>query len=81
MSAKGLPPVVEIPHKSFAERCYIRAMPQVDHVTHLGGISQTDCKMMPCDSVGKTAGAEYLDLSCRGLNFAPPDCASLFLEM
>ena len=27
----------------------------------------------------KTAGTEYADLACRGLTFAPPDCATWLL--
>ena len=37
MPTKGLPPVVEIPHKAFAPRRSIRAVPRGDHVTHRGG--------------------------------------------
>ena len=42
LPVKGLPPVIEIPHESSAVRRFIRAVPQVDHVTHLGLISPPD---------------------------------------
>ena len=42
LPTKGLPLVAEIPHKAFAALRSIREMPQVDHATHLGGISPSD---------------------------------------
>ena len=39
LTAKGLPLILEIPHEAFAARRCISAMPLVDHVNHLGGIS------------------------------------------
>ena len=76
MPAEGLPPVVDIPHKSFAEWRSVHAVPRVDHVTCLGGISPTSWQTMPCDREGKKAGSDYLDLDCRSLTFFPPDCAA-----
>ena len=48
------PPVVEIPHKAFAERHSVRDVPQVDHVTHLGGIPPPNWQTYPCERAGKT---------------------------
>ena len=56
-SAEVLPPVVGITHEAFAERRSIRAVPQVYHVIHLGGISLLDWHTIPCESLGKTAGS------------------------
>ena len=42
LPAEGLSPVVEVPEKAFAARRSILAVPQIDHVTHLGGISLLD---------------------------------------
>ena len=76
LTTKGLPPVVEIPNKAFAARHSVRAVPQVDHVTYLGGISLLNWQKKPCKRAVKSAGTEYVDLAFRGLTFAPPDCAS-----
>ena len=38
LPAKGIPPVVEIPNKAFVARRSVRAVPQMDHVTHIRGI-------------------------------------------
>ena len=81
LSAKGLPPVVDIPHESFAAWLSICAVPQVDYITHLLGISLTNWHTMPCKRMGKTDEAEYLDLACRGLTFVPLDCTYWLLEM
>ena len=70
LPTEGLPPVVEIPHKTFALWRSVRAMPQVHHVRILGGISLPDWQTMPCNRVGNTAGLDYLDLACQGLS--PP---------
>ena len=55
LPTEGLPPVVEIPHKTFALWRSVRAMPQVHHVRLLGGISLPDWQTMPCNRVGNTA--------------------------
>ena len=52
----------------------------MDHVTHLGGISPPDWHTKPCERLGKTEGAEYVDLDFRGLNVVPPDCAAWLLD-
>ena len=67
---------MEIPVEAFAARCSVRAVPRVDHVTCLGGVSLLDCHMKPCKRAAKSAGTEYVDLACGGLTFVPPDCAS-----
>ena len=78
LPAEGLPPVVETPHKAetFAARRSIRAVLRVDHVTHLGWMSPPNWQTKPCKRAGKMAGTDYCDLSCQGLNLAPPDCAA-----
>ena len=76
LPSEGLPPVVEIPDKAFVSRRTVLAVPRVDHVTHLGGVSLLDWQKKPCKRAVKSAGTEYVDLACRGLTFAPPDCAS-----
>ena len=48
LPTKGLPLVAEIPHKAFAALRSIRDMPQVDHATHLGGISSSNWQMKLC---------------------------------
>ena len=72
--------MVDIPHDSFAARRSICAVQQVDHINHLEGISLNNWQKMPCERAGKTDGVEYIDLAYRGLNFAPPDCASWLLD-
>ena len=47
LPAEGLPPVMEIPHKAFMSRRSICAIPQVEHVAHLGGIYLPDCQKIP----------------------------------
>ena len=62
--AECLPLVVDIHDKSFVARSSIRTVPQVDHVTHLGGIYLPDCQTKPCERAVKTVGKEYVDLAC-----------------
>ena len=81
ITAKGLTPVVDIPHKTFATRRSICAVLQVNHVTHLGGISTTDWQTRPCEREVNLDGAYYLGLAYRGLTFFPLDCADWLLEM
>ena len=81
LPAKGIPPVVDIPHEAFAGWRSVHAVMQVDHITHLGRISPPDWQTITCKSLTKMAGLEYLDLACRGLTFVPPDCASWLLDM
>ena len=80
LTAKGLPLVVEIPHDYFAVRRSVCDVLQVDHMTHLGGISPTNGQTMPRKRARKTAGLEYLDLACQGLTFFPLECVSWLLE-
>ena len=42
LTAKGLLLVVEIHHKTFVARRFVHAVPQLDHITHLVGISPPD---------------------------------------
>ena len=51
-------------------------MPQVDHVTRLGGIPQLDWQTKSCKRATESAGTDYVDLDCQGLTFVPSDCAS-----
>ena len=73
---QGPPPGGGDPDEAFAARRSVRAVPRVDHVTHLGGISLLDWQKNPCERAVKLAGTEYVDLTCRGLTLFPPDCAS-----
>ena len=81
LPAEGLPPVVDISHESFAARCSVRPILRLDHVTHLGGIYQTDWQVIPCHRLGKTVGLDYFELAFQGLTLVPPDCTSWLLEM
>ena len=74
------PLVVEIPDEAFSARLSVRSVPQVDYVTHLGGISPLNWKTNPCKRAVKSAGTEYVDLDLWGLTFIPPDCASWLLR-
>ena len=56
LPTKSLPPVVDIPDEAFVARRSVRAMPQVDHLTHLGGISPLDCQINPCEWEVNTEG-------------------------
>ena len=47
LPAEGLPPVVEISVKAFAERRSVCAVMQVNHVTLLGRISQLNWQTKP----------------------------------
>ena len=79
LPSEGHPPVVEIPHKAFAAWCYVSNVPQVDHITHLEGISPLDWQTEPCKRAEKSEGTEYMDLDCRWLTLVPPGCASWLL--
>ena len=63
LPAKGLPLVVDIPHKDFAAWCSVSAVPRVNHITHLGGISSLDWQTKPYKRAVKSAGTEYVDLA------------------
>ena len=58
LPVKGLPPVVEIPNKAFVAQRSVHAVPRMDHVTHLGGVSPPDWQTNSCKKEGKTAVAE-----------------------
>ena len=73
LPTEGLPPVVEIPNEAFAARRSVFSEPQMDNITHLGGIDLPDWQTNPCEREVKTAGAEYVNLACRGLNSLSPD--------
>ena len=57
----------------------VRAVPRVDHIAHLVGISPLDWYTKPCERAAKAAGTDHIDLACRGLVFVPSDCAAWFL--
>ena len=56
------PLVVDIPSKTFTSRSFVRAVLQVNHATHLGGISPLNWQTKPCKRAVKSAGMEYVDL-------------------
>ena len=80
LPAKAPHPVMEIPPDFFAARRFIRAVPQVDHIMHPGGISLLDWQTKSCNRDKKSAGTEYVDLACRTLTFVSLDCASWLLQ-
>ena len=73
LTSEETPTVVEIVHKSLVARRSIHAMPRVDHVSHLGGISPPHWQTILFERVGKIAGAEHYNVDCRGLTLAPPE--------
>ena len=79
MPAKGLPQVTEILPDFFAARRSVRAVPHIDHIAHLGGISPRNWQTKPCKRVAKAAGTKHVNLACRGLAFLPSDCAAWIL--
>ena len=78
--AEGLPLLVEIPLESFAAWRSACAMPQVDHVTHIGGISPPNWQTNPCNRAVKTAGKDYFYLAFQGLTSVPLNCAACMLQ-
>ena len=72
--------MVDIPDEAFVAQHTVSAVPRVDHVTHLGGISLLNLKTKPCKRDVKSAETEYVDLDCQKLTFPPPDCASWILR-
>ena len=72
--------MVEIPDKAFAAWRSVHAVPQMDHVTTIGGISPPDWQTKPCERAGKTAGVECIDLAFRGFTSVPTDCAAWILD-
>ena len=80
LPAEGLPLVTEISHDFFAARRSVCAVPLIDHISHLGGISPGDWQTKSCDQAVKAAGTEHVNLACRGLAFLPADCAAWRLD-
>ena len=70
---------MEISPGFFAERRSVRAVPRVDHIAHLVGISPLDWYTKPCERAAKAAGTDHINLACRGLAFVPSDCATWLL--
>ena len=79
LPAEGLPQVTELLPDFFAARRAVRAVPRIDHVAHLGGISPRDWQTKPCKRASKAAGEESLKLACRGLAFLPVKGAAWLL--
>ena len=52
LPVEGISPVVDIPDEAFAARKSVCAVPRVDHVTRLGGISPLDWQTKPCKRAG-----------------------------
>ena len=77
LPAEGLPPVMEISPKLFAARHSVHAVPQSDHIAHLGGISSLDLKTKPCE---RAVGPDNINLACRGMAFFPYDFAAWILR-
>ena len=80
MPAKPPPPVVDIPDKAFLAQRSVRFMPQLDLVTHLGGISPLYWQTKPCERSVNNVGTEYMDLACQRLTFVPLNCAYSLLQ-
>ena len=76
LSAEGLSQVTEIFTDFFAARRAVCAVPRIDHVAHLGGISPRDWQKKACEHAAKAAGDDHLNLACRGLAFLPMDCVA-----
>ena len=77
--AEGPPQVTEILPGFFAARCYIRTVPRMNHIAHLGGISPHNWQTKTCEQTAKAAGTDHVNLACRGLAFLPEDCAAWIL--
>ena len=65
--------------KYFVARRAVRAVPRIDHVAHLGGISPCDWQTKPCERATKAAGEKSLNLAFRGLAFLPVESAAWLL--
>ena len=79
LPAEGLSQVTELFPDFFAARHAVRAVPRIDHVAHLGGISPRDWQTKPCESAAKAASIDHINLACQGLAFFPTDCAAWVL--
>ena len=71
--------MTELLHNFFAARRSVCAVPRIDHVAHLGGISPRDWLTKPCKRAAKEAGTDHINLACLGLKFLPADCAACLL--
>ena len=79
LPTEGLPLVTEILLDFFAARRPVCAVPRINHVAHLGGISPWDWQTKPCERAAKAAGIDHINFACRGLAFIPTDCAAWVL--
>ena len=79
LPTEGLPQVTELLPDFFAARRTVRAVPRIDYVAHLGGISPRDWQTKPCERAAKAAGIDQINLACWGLAFLPTDCAAWVL--
>ena len=75
LPVEGLPQVTELLPDFFAARRSVRAMPRMDHISHLGGISPCGWKTNPCERAAKAARTEHIKLACQRLAFLPADGA------
>ena len=80
LPAEGLPQATELLPDFFTARRAVRAVPQIDHVAHLGGISPRDWQTKPCERAAKAVRDDQLNLACRGLAFLLTDCAAWLLR-
>ena len=76
LPAKGLLPVMEIPHYFFASQRSICAVPQADNIAHLGGIFLFNWQTKPCE---RAVWTENINLDCHGMAFFPADCEAWIL--
>ena len=65
----------------FAARRAVCAVPRIDHIAHLGGISPRDWQTKPCNRADKAVGIDHINLACRGLASIPADCAAWLLRL
>ena len=79
LPAKGLLQVTDLLPEFFAACRSVRAVPRMDHITHLGRISPRDWLTKSCKRAAKADGTDHVHLAFRGLAFLPADCAALLL--
>ena len=79
LPSDGLPQVIDILPDFLVPRRSVRAVPCMDHISHLGGISPRDWQTKPCETTAKAARTEHVNFDCRGLAFLPADCAAWLL--
>ena len=68
---------MEIPPDLSAARRSVFAVPQEDHISHLGGISPLNWQKKPSD---RAVGTDHVNLDCRGMALFPVDCVDWLLE-